>query len=139
MATKGYAAPEVEQAYTRARELCQHTGDTSQLFPVLRGLWEFYELRAEYQTARELGEQLLALAQRQPDPSLLLVAHHVLGDTCIWLGEFRAAREHLEQGIALYDPHQHRSHAFLYGYDPGVHCLLYAAWSCGFLAIRTRP
>ena len=60
MATKGYAAPEVEQAYARARELCQQVGETSQLFPVLLGLWAFYFVRAELQTARELGEQLLA-------------------------------------------------------------------------------
>jgi predicted ATPase len=36
--TKGFAAPEVEQAYTRARELCQQMGDISKLFPVLYGL-----------------------------------------------------------------------------------------------------
>ena len=42
MATKGYAAPEVAQAYTRARELCQQVGETPQLFPVLWGLWTFY-------------------------------------------------------------------------------------------------
>ena len=63
MATKGYAAPEVEKAYTRARELCQQVGETPQLFPVLWGLWVFYLMRGELQTARELGEQLLSLAQ----------------------------------------------------------------------------
>jgi predicted ATPase len=40
-ATMGYAAPEVEQTYARARELCQQIGETSQLFPVLRGLAQF--------------------------------------------------------------------------------------------------
>src|SRR5262249_20776137 len=45
------------------------------------------------------------------------------------LGEFVPSREHFEQGIALYDPHQHRSHAFLYGHDPGVVCLSFAAWA----------
>src|SRR5713226_8311232 len=40
--TKGYAAPEVGHAYARARELCQQVGETPQLFPVLRGLWNFY-------------------------------------------------------------------------------------------------
>ena len=33
MATKGYAAPEVELAYTRARELCQQTGRDSSALP----------------------------------------------------------------------------------------------------------
>ena len=67
MATKGYAAPEVEKAYTRARELCRQVGETPQLFPVLWGLWSFYNTRAELQTARELGEQLLSLAQSVQD------------------------------------------------------------------------
>ena len=37
MATKGQAAPEVEQAFTRARALCEQVGETSQLFVVLEG------------------------------------------------------------------------------------------------------
>ena len=43
MAAKGQAAPEVGQAYTRARELCQQVGETPQLFPMLFGLWRFYQ------------------------------------------------------------------------------------------------
>ena len=63
MALKGYASPEVDKAYTRARQLCQQEGGNPQLFPTLRGLWVFYLLRAELQTTHELGEQLLTLAQ----------------------------------------------------------------------------
>ncbi len=134
--TKGMAAPEVEKVYTRARELCRQMGETPQLFPVLRGLWEFHEVRGEYKTACELGEQLLTLAQSIQDPALLLVAHDVLGDTSFWLGEFVPAKEHSEQGTALYDPQQHHSLAFLYGgYDPGVACLSWATlalWQLGY-------
>ena len=132
-ATKGFGAPEVGQVYARARELCQQVEETPQLVPVLRGLWEFYELQGELQTARELGEQLLTLAQRVREVELLLVAHNVLGDTLVWLGEFAGARAHLEQGMALYHPQQHRSHAFLYGYDSGVHCLAFGAWALWYL------
>jgi predicted ATPase len=53
--------------------------------------------------------------------------------TLVWLGEFAVAREHLEQGMALYDPPQHRSHAFLYGYDSGVHGLSFGAWALWYL------
>jgi class 3 adenylate cyclase/predicted ATPase len=132
-AMKGFAAPEVGKAYARALELCQREGETSQLVPVLRGLWEFHELRAEYGRARKLGEQLLALARRMQDPGALLVAHDVMGDTLFWLGEFAAARTHLEQGVALYDAEQHRPHVFLYGYDSGMACLGFGAWALWFL------
>jgi class 3 adenylate cyclase/predicted ATPase len=132
-ATKGFGAPEVGEAYGRALELSKQSGEPSQLAAILRGLWEFHELRAEYKTSRELGEQLLGLAQRMRDPGLLVVAHDVLGDNLFWLGEFSASRSHLEQGIALYDVRQHQSHAFLYGYDCGVACLSFAAWTLWFL------
>jgi TOMM system kinase/cyclase fusion protein len=133
--TKGQAAPEVLQAYARARELCQQVGETSQLFQVLMGLWTFYLHRVEIRTARELGEQLLTLAQQVGDPALFLEGHYALGNTLNYLGEFAAAQAHYEQGIALYDPQQHRSHAFRYGLDSGVICRAYAGvilWYLGY-------
>ena len=64
LVTKGQAAPEVEHAYTQARALCQQVGETPELVPVLFGLWRFYVARSQFQTARELGDTLLRLAQR---------------------------------------------------------------------------
>jgi predicted ATPase len=128
MSVKGFASLDTEQAYARARELCQQVGETSQLFPVLHGMFRFHMVRGELQTTRELAEQLFSLAQRAQDPALLLEAHRMLGQTMFWLGEIAPARVHLEQGMALYDPQQHRSHAFLYGQDPGVLCRGFAAW-----------
>jgi predicted ATPase len=134
-AIKGYAAPEVGQAYTRARELCRQVGETPQLFPALLGLRVSYQLRGELLTARELGEQLLGLAQSAQDPALLIEAHRALGAPLFWLGEVASAQAHMEQVIALYDPQQHRSHVFLYGLDPGVFGLSYMAlilWTLGY-------
>src|SRR5262249_22910856 len=62
-AIHGYAAPEVGETYTYARQLCQHVEEPYQLFPVPRGLWNYHAVRAEHQTAYALGEQLLTLAQ----------------------------------------------------------------------------
>jgi predicted ATPase len=135
MATKGYAASEVEHTYTRARELCRQVAESPQLFPVLRGLWVFYLLRGELQTARELGEQLLSLAQGVQDPALLLGAHTALGLTLYFIGELIPAQARLELGIALHDPQQHHSLAFRYGTDPGVSCRSLAAlalWHLGY-------
>jgi predicted ATPase len=106
---KGYAAPEVEHTYPRARELCQQVGDTPQLAAVLGGLGMFYRTRGELQTARELGEQLLTLAQRQHDPERLAYAHWVLGNTLFYLGEFVLAHAHLEQALAISATPQDRS------------------------------
>jgi len=117
-----------DRLYARARELCQQVGETPQLFPVVLGLWVFFLVRAEYQTARELGEQLVSLVQRIQDTALLLEAHSALGQTLCWQGKFAPARAHLEQGLAFYTPQQRRPQAFLYGADPGAICLSYSAW-----------
>jgi predicted ATPase len=132
-ATQGYGALEVEHVYIRARELCQQLGEPPQLFPVLWGLWYFYFVRLELQRARELGQQCLSLAYRVHDPAFLVEAHFALGLTLLLLGELTLAREHLEQGIALYDPQQHRSFTFLYGQDPKVTSLAIAAWALWYL------
>jgi class 3 adenylate cyclase/predicted ATPase len=137
IATKGWAAPEVTMIYSRARELCQQEGDTSQLFATLWGLWIFHIVQADYEPSRELGEQLLALAQRENDSGFLVEAHYVQAAIHFWFrGEMVATREHAEQGISLYNPQQHRSLAFLHGsFDPGVACFLYAAlalWVLGY-------
>jgi predicted ATPase len=135
MATRGYAASEVEYAYARARELCRQVGETPQLFQALWGLWYFHLVRAEFQTARELGEQLLHLAQRAQTPALLLLAHRVLGQTLAFLGEFSPAHVHLDREMTLYDLEQHHAFASLYGQDQGVICRSWAAltlWSLGY-------
>jgi predicted ATPase len=135
MATRGYAVSEVESAYARARELCRQVGETPQLFQALWGLWYFSLVRAELQTARELGEQLLHVAQRVQAPTLLLLAHRVLGQTLAFLGEFSTAHVHLAREMTLYNPEQHRASAALYGQDQGVVCRSWAAltlWSLGY-------
>jgi len=133
MIIKGWAAPEVARVYNQARALCQQVGDTPQLFPVLWGLWLFYIGRGEVQAARELGEQLLTLAQRVHDPALLVEAYHALGPTLFWLGELSAAHAYLVQGITHYDAQQHRSSLLYGGHDPGCCCRLYGALTLGVL------
>ncbi len=136
IATRGYAASEVVDAYTRARELCHELGETPQLFPVLFGLWLAHLVRAELQAARELGEQLLNLAKHTEDRALLLEAYRALGATLCYLGDLVASEEHLEKGIKLYDSQQHRSRTFFhYLADARLTCLSYSGavlWVLGY-------
>jgi predicted ATPase len=127
-AVKGYAAPDVEKATTRARELCQQLGETPQLFPVLWRLVVFYFNRGEVQTAHELAEQMMRLAQSVQDQYLLSWAHKALGWTWYLLGELTSARTHAEQAIALYDPQKHPPSTGGTE-DPRLDCLSYAAWA----------
>jgi predicted ATPase/class 3 adenylate cyclase len=129
MTTKGWGAPEVERVYTRARALCQQEGEIPRLFSALWALSYHYAMRADYQAARELGEQCLTLAHSLQDSALLLQAHYMVALTWYCLGEFVLAREHYEQAIALYDPQQHHALAHTYaGQDPGVICQIGMSW-----------
>jgi class 3 adenylate cyclase/predicted ATPase len=132
---KGFAAPEVEHAYARARELCQQIGETPEIAPVLYGLWRFYLGQAQFHTVREIGDTLLHLAQRDSVPEHAVVARLALGITWFCLGVLPAARQHLEAGIACYTLDQHRAPLFRIGHDPGVNCRGWAAvtlWLLGY-------
>jgi class 3 adenylate cyclase/predicted ATPase len=133
IAMKGYAAREVGETYTRARQICQSLDNPHQLFPVLRGLHSHYNVRAEYQTAHALGEQLLVLAQQSQDSAMLVAAHRALGTTLYYLGAAASALTHFAPGMALYDPQQYRAAAFRYGEDSGAICHIYAAWTLWYL------
>jgi class 3 adenylate cyclase/predicted ATPase len=128
MAIQSYAAPEVGKAYTRARELCRQIGETPQLAPVLYGLWIFHLVRAELPTAYEAAEQLLRLGENTQDPALIMEGHHAMGQISYCMGKFAAARDHLEQAIALYDSRPSSAHAIRPVQDPGVMSRGYAAW-----------
>jgi predicted ATPase len=129
IATHGFAAHEVGETYAHARQRCQQLEDPYQLFPMVRGLWNYYLVRAEYQTAHALGEQLLMLAQQSQDSAMRMAAHRAVGTTLYNLGTAAEAHTHFTQGIALYDPQQHRTSAFLYGEDAGVVCHSFAPWT----------
>jgi tetratricopeptide (TPR) repeat protein len=123
----------VEKAYTRARELCRQIGESPHLFRVLLGLCGFYHQRAALETARELAEQCVRLAQRLRNDVAVLAAYQTLGSTLHFMGELSPAREHLEQGIALYDPARHHIQDPLQ--DLGVGCFSQAAsvlWLLGY-------
>jgi len=129
LTTKGYAAPEVEQAFNRAWEICQRMGDIPQRFQVLWGLGRFYLVQPNLARGLEAGGQLLEIAQRAEEPSLLVEAYNSVGAYSFHRGALVAARRYLEEGIALYDRVEHRNHALIYGQDPGVVCLTRVAWT----------
>jgi predicted ATPase len=133
--TQGFAAPPARRAYERARELCQQSGESALLFPVLWGLWLYHKVRSDLPVARTMADELFALAERLGDSALTLQAHQALAVTTLCAGEFAATVEHMDRGSALYDPARHYTHTFLFGQDPGVACRAFGAvalWLLGY-------
>jgi predicted ATPase len=138
IATKGNAADEVGVTYKRAAELGRRLADNTQLFPallfpVLFGMRSYHLVRAELPQARELDERLLDLSEGIGDTGLSLEAHLGQGNTLFLSGELSCALESMESAFTLYDPQQHRAHAFIYGLEPGVFCLARIGWIFGLL------
>src|SRR5262245_58700034 len=133
MATKGYAAPEVEQAYARALALCQSMSEAPRLFPTLYGLWAFHLTRGEHHTAHPLAERMLRLAERTRDGEYLIQAHQALGLGHYFRGEFATARRHLREAMPADDWTHLRSSMLVYGHDPRVVSLVHTAWTLWML------
>ena len=138
MAAKGQGAQDARQAYSRARELGQQLGDTRLHFRALWGYWRSHLIQAEYDTARVLGEQSLSLAEESQDAAFILEACFMLGGTLMLMGNFAAARPHLERAVPLYDIEKHRSLAFDYGQDPCATILSYLSWTLWYLGFPER-
>ena len=97
--------PEVEKSYTRARELCEQIGETPQLFSTLLGdCRSISSPRRSYRQPTNSGSSFSTWPKAYRTLCCSLEAHHALGVTYFWMGEFVPARKHLEQGIANYDP-----------------------------------
>jgi predicted ATPase len=110
-------------------------GETPHLFPSMWGLWHFYCGQDAFRTAREVGEELLRLAEQHADPMLLIAAHQALGQSLYRLGKFSDALAHLEQARAGLDTKLTPPPHLRYAIAPGVHCMANFAqllWCLGF-------
>jgi tetratricopeptide (TPR) repeat protein len=140
LATEGMGSQGQIVAYSRAHELSDRLGERAALWPALHALARSNTARGEYEKALELGEQLLALAEREADPAVLALAHFTLGATLFSSGiSLPRAREHLEEAIRCYDFEcDDRSRRFLTAlnvFDLGVNARAWLAnvlWILGY-------
>ncbi|MDQ4134534.1 MAG: AAA family ATPase [Actinomycetota bacterium] len=101
MGTKGYGAPETGEAFTKAREICGRLGESGRMVPVLYGLAAYHLNTARHDAARELADQLLAVAEASGRPIDLVVAHQAVGVTAQFQGDVMVTRHHFERALAL--------------------------------------
>jgi predicted ATPase len=141
IASKGYAAPEVERTYSRAWALCDQLGRSAELFPVLRGLWNYHQVRGEPERVYDLAERLVVLAEEQGASLRRALARRARGTALFLLGRFADATAALDEGIAIDDAvaaWEDPAHLLLYTERAGVVCRLYSAWTLWFLGYPDR-
>jgi len=103
MATQGFAAREAGDAFTRAQQLAEQSGELSRLGGIFQGLCSYHIVRGDIPATRELAERALVTAQSRGDLVLLATSEQMLGGTFCMEGAFEAARSHFDQGIQASD------------------------------------
>jgi predicted ATPase len=115
IANRGFSAPEVLEAYSKAEALCERLGERADLFPAIWGQWMFRTGRSEMDAARRLCQRLLDLAEKFGDSGLKIEAHHAMWSTSFVCGAFDQTRAHAQAGLKLFDAKLHRALASSYG------------------------
>jgi predicted ATPase len=134
MAVRGFGAPETTEAFARARELASREKDAPERLAADWGLWVGSMVRGELSAMRGHAETFLGDVEANPDSPEAGVAHRAAGSTHWFAGEYREAREHLEQALALFQPGRDDDLAFRFAHDSGVAAMLYLAlvlWPLG--------
>ena len=117
---KGQATPQMGHAFARARELWEQLGSPSEFLHIPYGQSFYHVYRGEFDLAQRLDEDLLRLSRQRNDTAGLVLGHASSGRTQIYAGRFAAARSHLKEVLALYDPISHGSLGLQSGSHPRV-------------------
>ncbi len=94
---QGYAAPEVHQAYARARELCRELDDPVRVVPILIALAAHYAGAGEIEASRDIGVEMLKLFEHGGIPHLEMLGEWALGAALFHLGELPDAHRHISR------------------------------------------
>jgi class 3 adenylate cyclase/tetratricopeptide (TPR) repeat protein len=132
--TRGHAAGEVEQTFSRARQLCERLGEDLSL-KVLAGIASVYIARSDLEATTALLPRFERLAARTDDVVASITGHAVLGGAAFWSGDFVAARHHLAVAKRFYGTEAWKRFSRDYGYDGGFFIYPYTMsilWNLGY-------
>jgi tetratricopeptide (TPR) repeat protein len=139
---KGYGTPEANAAVAQARLLLEQAEalgeppeDPLLLFSVLYGVFASTFIPFNGDVCLDLAIQFLSLAEKQKASFPLVLGDGFLGGTLLLRGDIAEARAHLDQGVPLYDPAEHRPLAKRFGEAPRVNNLFFrskALWLLGY-------
>ena len=140
IATRGFASPELEAAFTRAHELCVALDRPCELRPWCCTAWPPWPSSAAATTApRRLLTQILGLGVGE----LAVEAHELLACSTFHQGAAARAVGYAERGLALFDeggatPRPHLPGPVSGSTRPSA-ATTGRPWPCGSSAARTAP
>ena len=78
---------------------------------------------------KDAALEFVGEAERHGDLAALCLSRRTLGTTYVTMGEFSAARQHLDRAWELYNPEEHVRYRHQYGQDIGATVLCYLSWA----------
>jgi serine/threonine protein kinase/tetratricopeptide (TPR) repeat protein len=115
-----WAAADAGAAFTRARKLCEQMGDDPRFFAALVGVWAYHLVRAQFETAHRLCEQMLQLAEQSQNPALRVVASMCRAKVHYFQGDLVSTRQLGERALALDRRDYHEAYLSVYTEDGGI-------------------
>ncbi len=125
---KGWAASEVEEAFSKAHILCQPLSHSAELAPALLGLCTYYQNRANYKTAVEIGDKLIQTLKQNPQTPVL--AFPAQGWNYLFQGNLMEAKKFFEEGNRLYNRKEL--------HPEGIGGLSGLAWTLAMMGLETE-
>jgi len=130
LASEGYGAEEVKNAYQRAGKLVHQFGSQRDQLKVMLGLESVHVMRGELQEAEKLACSALDIAATISDSklrmSMVVQARWALGNIKFHQGHPNKALSLMDECLHDCSAIKHRSFAVQ---DPQIMCLCYGAWA----------
>ncbi len=133
--TAGYAAAEAGETSARAVALFRDLKGDHEAVPVLSCAWVFHEVRGEFETAKQLGQELLRLAASDHRAISSMAGRFVFASVCFHIGQFQLSHEHMQDALTDHAKCTPADLALFAVPEIGVFCRAYMAhvlWHLGY-------
>jgi len=118
--TRGWAHPDVGDFYRRANDLCGEDAESALLFPILHGIFRYYLVTGQNETARAIADRDLAKAQQSGDDGVLLEFLLHPGVQSFYTGSPKTAISFLDRCLALHTAGDYADHPETYAGCPAT-------------------
>ncbi len=137
LAINGFAAPELEAANTRARELCEMIGQTPKIIPALSVLMRYYVVIGQPKLGFETGQAAERILQQSADidPAWIAIVSNAVGASAMLLGDYATAMRYEQHGVEHSDIAYRDTQILAFGEDMGTTCRAFLAlvqWCLGY-------
>ena len=135
LSSLGWAAVQVAEVLTPARQLADKLNEHDKLAAILYYLWFHHLMLCEYQDTAAIVDELQHLAQARNDSATSVIAAMAEALTHWFTGHPRKAREAADRMVQTYDENLHGHLAQICMHDPKCLTLIWAGqwlWALGY-------